>query len=63
LAPGGIDYVLALTHSEDHFDDIVEALAPQGALALIDDPVSPLPIAKLKPKSIALHCAPMSAVS
>ena len=32
-----------------------EALAPQDALALIEDPTSPLEITKLKTKSISLH--------
>jgi hypothetical protein len=41
--------------TEDHFDELVEALAPQGALGIIDDPASPLDIIKLKPKSISLH--------
>jgi NADPH2:quinone reductase len=47
--------VLALTRTEDHFDEIVEALAPQGALALIENPGRPLDIVKLKPKSVSLH--------
>jgi NADPH:quinone reductase-like Zn-dependent oxidoreductase len=47
--------VLGLTHTEDHFDAIVDVLAPQGALALIDDPAQPLPINKLKQKSASLH--------
>lgn len=55
IAPRGVEYVLGLTHTEDHFDAIVEALAPQGALALIDDPAKPLPINKLKAKSASLH--------
>jgi NADPH:quinone reductase len=55
IAPGGVNYVLALTRTEDHFDEIVEALAPQGALALIENPGRPLDIVKLKPKSISLH--------
>jgi len=55
IMPGGVRYVLALTHTEDHFGEIVEALAPQGALALIDDPASPLDIIRLKRKSISLH--------
>ncbi|NMO14424.1 zinc-binding alcohol dehydrogenase family protein [Pyxidicoccus fallax] len=55
IAPRGVEYVLGLTHTEDHFDAIAEALAPQGALALIDDPAKPLPINKLKAKSASLH--------
>jgi zinc-binding alcohol dehydrogenase family protein len=56
LVPNGVEYVLGLTHTEAHFDEIVEVLAPQGALALIDDPPArPLPINKLKSKSASLH--------
>jgi zinc-binding alcohol dehydrogenase family protein len=55
IVPGGVDYVLALTRTEEHFDQLVEALAPQGAIGLIDDPAAPLDVRKLKPKSLALH--------
>jgi zinc-binding alcohol dehydrogenase family protein len=55
IVPGGVGYALGLTRTEDHFDEIVEALEPQGALALIETPASPLDISKLKPKSISLH--------
>ena len=55
IVPGGVNYVLALTRTEDHFDQIIEALAPQGALALIESPAALLDINKLKPKSISLH--------
>jgi NADPH:quinone reductase-like Zn-dependent oxidoreductase len=34
---------------------IAEALTPEGRLAIIDDPATPLDIMKLKPKSISLH--------
>ncbi|WP_257458163.1 zinc-binding alcohol dehydrogenase family protein [Archangium lipolyticum] len=55
IVPHGVEYVLGLTHTEAHFEEIVEVLAPQGALALIDDPARPLPINKLKSKSASLH--------
>ncbi|PTY08006.1 zinc-binding alcohol dehydrogenase family protein [Opitutaceae bacterium EW11] len=55
LAPGGVDYTLALTRTEDHFDELIEAMAPQGALALIENPARPLELTKLKPKSLSLH--------
>jgi len=54
----GIDSVtdvISLTHTDQHFDQLVEALAPQGQLALIDDPVETLDIMKLKLKSLSLH--------
>lgn len=55
LAPAGVNYVLALTRTEDHFDEIIAAMAPQSALVLIENPARPLDIVKLKPKSISLH--------
>lgn len=50
-----VTHVASLTHTEQHFSQIVEALAPQGKLALIDDPAQALDIMKLKGKSISLH--------
>ena len=50
-----VSHVLSLTHSEQHYDQLVEALAPQGKFALIDDPVGGLDIMPLKRKSISLH--------
>jgi NADPH2:quinone reductase len=55
IVPGGVNFVLALTRAEDHFDQIVEAFAPQGALALIESPATLLDVNKLKPKSVSLH--------
>ena len=55
IAPQGVDYVLSLTHTEQHFEAIVEVLKPQGKMGLIDDPAAPLDITKLKQKSISLH--------
>ena len=55
IVPGGVNYVLALTKVEDHFDQLIEAMTPQSALALIETPARPLDITKLKPKSISLH--------
>jgi len=54
----GIDqvtHVASLTQTDQHFDQLIEALAPQGRLALIDDPEQPLDIMKLKRKSLSLH--------
>ena len=55
IIPGGVNYVLALTKVEDHFDQLIEAMTPQSAMALIENPARPLDITKLKPKSISLH--------
>lgn len=50
-----MNYTLALTRTEDHFEQLVEAMAPQSALALIENPARPLELTLLKPKSISLH--------
>jgi NADPH2:quinone reductase len=55
IVPAGVNYVLALTRAGDHFNEIVEAFAPQGALALIENVAAPLDLNQLKPKSISLH--------
>ncbi|MFM9435940.1 zinc-binding alcohol dehydrogenase family protein [Janthinobacterium sp. CG_23.3] len=49
-----VDYVASLTHSDAHFAQIVELIAPQGKLGLIDDPAE-LDVSLLKRKSISLH--------
>ncbi len=49
-----VDYIASLTHTDDHFEQIVEAIAPQGKLALIDDPQL-FDWRKLKRKSVSLH--------
>lgn len=55
IIPEGVNYVLALTKTEDHFDEIIAAMAPQSAMAQIENVARPLDINKLKPKCISLH--------
>ena len=55
IVPEGVNYVLALTKTEDHFDDIIEAMAPEGAMVLIENLATPVDINKMKPKSLSLH--------
>jgi zinc-binding alcohol dehydrogenase family protein len=50
-----VRYVASLTHTDAHYDALVQALAPQGRLGLIDDPATPLDVMKLKGKSLSLH--------
>ena len=50
-----VTHIISLNHTDQHFDQLVEIIAPQGKLALIDDPVLPIDIMKLKLKSISLH--------
>ena len=49
-----VDMVASLTHTAEHYARIIEALAPQGQLTLIDDPAV-LDAMPLKSKSISLH--------
>jgi len=49
-----VSHVASLTHTDQHYDQIVSVLAPQGQLALIDDP-GQLDVMALKRKSLSLH--------
>lgn len=49
-----VEYVASLTHTDKHFEQAVEALAPQGRFGLIDDP-PPIDVSLLKRKSLSLH--------
>jgi zinc-binding alcohol dehydrogenase family protein len=51
---GQVDFVAALTQTAQHFEQIVESLKPQGAMAVIDDMES-LDVMKLKTKALSLH--------
>jgi zinc-binding alcohol dehydrogenase family protein len=48
------DFIVSLTHTDQHFAQIVEVIAPQGRLGLIDDP-APIDVRLLKRKSVSLH--------
>ena len=52
---GAVTHVASLTHTEAHYTQMVEALAPQGKLCLIDDLTAPLDVRLLKSKSLSLH--------
>ncbi len=54
LGIGQVDHVASLTHTDQHYEQLIEVLAPQGQLALIDDPEQ-LDVVKLKRKSLSLH--------
>ena len=50
-----VTHVISLTHTDQHFNQLITALSPQGKFALIDDPVGGLDITSLKVKSLSLH--------
>ncbi|MFV2057680.1 MAG: zinc-binding alcohol dehydrogenase family protein [Thiohalomonadales bacterium] len=54
LGVGLVEYVAGLNHTENHLDEIVKVIAPQGKFAVIDDPQS-LDIMPFKTKSISIH--------
>ncbi|MBK0090230.1 zinc-binding alcohol dehydrogenase family protein [Erwinia sp. S59] len=49
-----VRYVASLTHTDSYYPQLVDVLAPQGKLALIDDPET-LDVVPLKRKAISLH--------
>lgn len=55
LGIDSVSHAISLSHTEQHFDNLADVLAPQGKLALIDDPKGNIDILKLKRKSISLH--------
>lgn len=54
IGDGQVDLVISLTHTDEHFAQLVDVLRPQGRLALIDDPAT-LDVVPLKRKSLSLH--------
>jgi len=49
-----VDYIVSLTQTQAHYEQIVQAIAPQGKFGLIDDPET-LDATKLKRKAVSLH--------
>ncbi len=54
LGLGAPGFVFSTTHTDEHVAEIATLIAPQGRLALIDDPEA-LDISPLKQKSISIH--------
>ncbi|MFC0243512.1 zinc-binding alcohol dehydrogenase family protein [Rhodopseudomonas telluris] len=55
--------IASLTNTDTHFTQLIDILAPQGKIGLIDDPVQPLNPMLLKGKSASLHWEAMFARS
>lgn len=49
-----VPFIFGTTHSDTHWPAITELVAPQGAVALIDDP-EPIDVRMLKRKAASLH--------
>jgi zinc-binding alcohol dehydrogenase family protein len=54
LGLGAPAFVFSTTHTDDHLGEIAKLIAPQGRMALIDDPAR-LDVSVLKRKSVSLH--------
>ncbi len=54
LGLGAPGFVFSTTHTDKHWADIVELIAPQGRFGLIDDPKE-LNVMPLKLKAVSLH--------
>jgi zinc-binding alcohol dehydrogenase family protein len=54
IGVGQVSHVASLTHTDSYYPQLIEALRPQGQLALIDDPQS-LDVKPMKRKSLSLH--------
>lgn len=54
LGIGAPGFIFSTTNTDSHIGDIVEAIAPQGRFALIDDPKT-LDIVPFKRKAISVH--------
>jgi NADPH2:quinone reductase len=54
LGIGAPACAFSTTHTDQHFADLVELIAPQGRILLIDDPET-LDVMALKRKSVSLH--------
>ncbi len=55
LGIDSVTHVISLNQTDQHYSQLVEVLAPQGKLALIDDPEGVIDIKLMKMKSISLH--------
>lgn len=50
-----VGLIAALTNSDKHFEALADIIAPQGRIAMIDDPATPPNVMLLKGKSVSLH--------
>jgi zinc-binding alcohol dehydrogenase family protein len=54
IGVGQVSHVASLTHTDTYFTQLIDALKPQGQLALIDDPKA-LDVVPMKRKALSLH--------
>lgn len=61
MAIGAPSFVFSITETSQHIDDILELIAPQGRLGLIDDPKDPVDLRLFKRKALSIHWETMFA--
>lgn len=61
LAIGSPAFVFSITETSQHIGDILELIAPQGRLGLIDDPKEPVDVRQFKRKALSIHWETMFA--
>lgn len=50
-----VEFIASLSHTEQHWADLIDAAAPQGRVGLIDDLSGPIDVMQLKRKALSLH--------
>jgi zinc-binding alcohol dehydrogenase family protein len=50
-----VEMIASLTHTDEHWEALIDVAAPQGRIGLIDDPATPLDVMALKRKALSLH--------
>jgi zinc-binding alcohol dehydrogenase family protein len=50
-----VELIASLTHTDQHWEALIDVAAPQGRIGLIDDPATPLDVMALKRKALSLH--------
>ena len=50
-----VELIASLTHTDQHWETLIDVAAPQGRIGLIDDPATPLDVMALKRKALSLH--------
>ncbi len=61
MAIGAPAFVFSITETSQHIADILELIAPQGRLGLIDDPKEAIDIRQFKRKALSIHWETMFA--
>jgi zinc-binding alcohol dehydrogenase family protein len=58
-----VERIFSVSHTQQHWPELVQAIAPQGRICVIDDPTEPLDARPLKARCASLHWEAMFARS